>query len=65
MRLGQEPRGIVASGRATSAPYEDHHWDLHGATRTALNVDLDLDTLVDAESHPAAILDWETLQTVK
>jgi 5-methylcytosine-specific restriction protein A len=63
MRLGEEPRGIMASGTARSVPYESEHWDPHSESALALYVDLDLDLLIDPDSHPEAMLDWETLKT--
>lgn len=46
IRLGTEPRGIFASGRATSDVYEDDHWEV-GNSGKALFVNISLDTLID------------------
>jgi 5-methylcytosine-specific restriction protein A len=62
MRLGQEPRGIIGSGTAVSSPYEYEHWDAESTSDTALYVDLRFDTLIDTESQPEAMLDWQTLR---
>ncbi len=49
MKLGKEPRGIVASGWATTRVYEDLHWDETARRRgkTTLYVDVRFDTLLD------------------
>lgn len=46
LRLGIEPRGIFASGQATSGVYEDDHWE-SGNPNKALFVDISLDTLLN------------------
>jgi len=50
LRQGKEPRGIVASGRAVSDWYEGPGWRHPGAPCNY--VDLELDTLLDAEREP-------------
>jgi len=61
MKLGEEPRGIVASGWIASDIYEDKHWnqDKEAKGKTALYVDLDWDTLLDPDIgiFPRAWLD--------
>ena len=57
MRQGQgsgERRGIFASGRATSAVYQQEHWDEAEARRgkLALYVPIRLDVLLDPDSEP-------------
>lgn len=51
MKLGKEPRGIVAAGWVTSDFYEDSHWDKDKKAKgkTALYVEIDWDTLLDYE----------------
>lgn len=48
IRLGSEPRGIFASGWATSNVYEDQHWDTE-ADENALYVDINLDVLINPD----------------
>jgi 5-methylcytosine-specific restriction protein A len=50
IRLGKDPRGIVASGWADSTVYQRSHWDeaLADRGKTGLFVDVRLDTLLDA-----------------
>ncbi len=70
MKLGKEPRGIVASGwvvkpegykpvRKGSAVYEDSHWDPKRRGKMALYVDIDFDVALD----PAEVLPWRTLRS--
>jgi 5-methylcytosine-specific restriction enzyme A len=49
IRLGKEPRGIVASGWADSTPYYDTHWDddLAALGKSALYVDVRFDVLLN------------------
>ena len=53
IRLGKEPRGIVASGWADSEVYEGKHWDeeLAATGKTTRYIDVRLDTLLDAGSE--------------
>ena len=61
IRLGDEPRGIVASGWATTVVYEDRHWDMtvRAKGKIALYVDVHFDTILDPEKEifPLARLD--------
>lgn len=50
MRLGEDPKGIVGSGFATSDVYEDKHWE-PGRAGTALYMDLNFDALLDSEQE--------------
>lgn len=49
IKLGAEPRGIVASGWAISEVYEDQHWDrrTRAKGKTALYIDVRFDTILD------------------
>ncbi len=47
LRQGVEPRGIMASGYATSGAFEAEHFDEKRAGDTAIYVDVRLDTLLD------------------
>jgi 5-methylcytosine-specific restriction protein A len=61
IKLGAEPRGIVASGRAVSGVYEDKHWDKQARAKgkKALYIDVHFDTILDPEKwiFPRAWLD--------
>ena len=61
IKLGEEPRGIVASGWVTTRVYEDLHWDEMASKRgeTALYIDVHFDTILDPEIDilPRALLD--------
>lgn len=47
IRLGKEPRGIVASGWAVSKVYEDNHWNDN--SKTALYIDVHFDTILNSD----------------
>ncbi len=46
IRLGKDPRGIMASGRADSEVYKDRHWDeeLAAGGKTTFYIGVRLDT---------------------
>ncbi|MEW5913176.1 MAG: HNH endonuclease [Thermodesulfobacteriota bacterium] len=48
LRQGREPRGIMASGYAESAPYKEEHWD-ESHNDEALYVDVRFDSLLNPE----------------
>lgn len=51
MKLGAEPRGIVAAGWVASGVYEDRHWSRvkRAEGKTALYVNVRWDTILDSE----------------
>ncbi len=49
MQLGKEPRGIVASGVATSTVFEDLSWNEENPDRIDRYVNLNFDVLLDAD----------------
>lgn len=53
IKLGEEPRGIVASGWATSEFYEGRrrHWNKAAKSKTALYIDVHFDTILDPNKH--------------
>jgi 5-methylcytosine-specific restriction protein A len=53
IKLGDEPRGIVASGWATSKVYEDRHWDKSARAKgkIALYFDVHFDTILDPDKQ--------------
>jgi 5-methylcytosine-specific restriction protein A len=60
IKLGVEPRGIVASGWAVSEVYRDRHWDRQARKgKTALYIDVHFDTILDPDKEifPRAWLD--------
>jgi 5-methylcytosine-specific restriction protein A len=70
IRLGVEPRGIVASGRTTSEPYDDDHWDpekaARGATARYVTIVFDylsekpLITMKELQRNPFDTSHWST-----
>ena len=70
LRQGREPRGILASGFATSEPYLDEHWD-NNRSGDALYVKARFDSLLDPERDgvlplsrlqdgPLGAVNWKT-----
>jgi hypothetical protein len=47
LRQGEDPRGVIASGRVTGAIYQDDHWD--GSARDANYVDVEWDLVLSPE----------------
>ena len=46
VRLGKEPKGIMASGRAASDVYPDTHWNNSQTQKEALYVDINFDRIL-------------------
>jgi 5-methylcytosine-specific restriction protein A len=69
MKLGKEPRGIIASGWVASDVYEGSHWDKDRKAKgkTALYVDVDWDTLLgpDIEIFPRVWLESSTYSKMR
>jgi 5-methylcytosine-specific restriction protein A len=69
IRLGNEPKGIFASGTVLVGSYEDKHWDTARAAEGAIDrfVEVRLDTLLDPETDtilPRDLLDAEPFSTM-
>ncbi|MRJ75453.1 hypothetical protein GEV29_02795 [Aeromicrobium sp. SMF47] len=47
LRQGEDPRGVIASGRVAGAIYQDDHWD--GSSRTANYVDVEWDLVLSPQ----------------
>ena len=60
LRQGQEPRGLIASGRATSPVFEAPHWGGDDATRSpiARYVSVRFDVLLDPDREPIFRREW-------
>lgn len=57
IRLGEDPKGIMGSGRIVSTPYRDSHWDAtKGVGETALFVQIDFESLADEP-----LIGWDEL----
>jgi 5-methylcytosine-specific restriction protein A len=52
MKLGKDPRGIIASGWTISSSYSDEHWDeeLASQGKKAVYVEIDFDTILKPEN---------------
>jgi 5-methylcytosine-specific restriction enzyme A len=60
LRQGQEPRGLIASGRATSPVFEAPHWGGDDATRSpiARYVSVRFDVILDPDQEPIFRREW-------
>ncbi|MFQ6537857.1 MULTISPECIES: HNH endonuclease [Aphanothece] len=67
IRLGKDPRGIVGSGWAKTAPYEAAHWDLDRAAVGEVTnyVDMAFDSLFEAPRLPMSMLQSPPLNGYK
>lgn len=65
IRLGSDPRGIVASGYVTSSAYDDPHWDKQRAANgdTSIYVKIRFDAIAEQPVIPIAELDQAPLNT--
>jgi len=56
MKIGEEdPKGIVASGFASSTPYKDEHWN--DKNKTANYIKVEFDVLLNPYKEPILTLD--------
>ena len=55
VKLGTEPKGIIAAGFATTTPFPEKHWT--GENRQALYIDIDFEVLLNPEKEPILTLD--------
>src|SRR5262245_16087189 len=60
LRQGKEPRGFIASGKATSHVFEDLHWGGDDQTHSPLAryVNVRFDVLLDPDQEPIFRRDW-------
>lgn len=58
IKLGEFPKGIIASGYVSSIPFQAPHWDNSG--RTIYYVNIDIEILLNPNKEP--ILDLSTLE---
>jgi len=54
MRVGKEPRGVLASGNVVSEPYEAEHYDAEAAEtgKTSMKVDIEFSEIRDVFKDP-------------
>lgn len=61
VKVGSEPKGIIAAGFATSTPIVEKHWSEEN--RDALYIDVEFEVLLNSDQEP--ILRVEMLKTAK
>lgn len=55
LKVGTEPKGIIAAGFATSTPFYEKHWS--GENKNALYIDVDFEVLLNPERDPILSID--------
>lgn len=55
LKVGTVPKGIIASGFATTKPFYDKHWN--GENKDTLYIDVDFEVLLNAEKEPILTID--------
>jgi 5-methylcytosine-specific restriction protein A len=55
VKLGTEPKGIIAAGFASITPFRERHWT--GENKQALYIDIDFEVLLNPEKEPILTLD--------
>lgn len=55
LKLGTEPKGIIATGFATSTPFYERHWS--GKNKDTLYINVDFEVLLNPEKEPVLTLD--------
>ena len=55
IKVGTEPKGIIASGFATTTPYLERHWS--GDNRQAYYIDIEFEVLLNPEKEPILTID--------
>ncbi|MCY7349119.1 MAG: EVE domain-containing protein [Cytophagaceae bacterium] len=55
VKVGTEPKGIVAAGFVTTHPFPDKHWN--GENKEAFYIQADLEVLLNPEEEPILTLD--------
>lgn len=55
LKVGTEPKGIMAAGFATSTPFHERHWS--GENKDALYVEVDMEVLLNPDKEPILTVD--------
>ena len=55
LKVGTEPKGIIAAGFATSAPFYERHWS--GENKDTLYIDVDFEVLLNPDQEPILTVD--------
>lgn len=62
LKLGTEPKGLIAAGFATSTPFRERHWG--GENKEALYIDIDFEVLLNPEKEPILTVEMLRLRTI-
>ena len=55
LKVGTEPKGIIAAGFATSTPFYERHWS--GENKDTLYIDVDFEVLLNPDQEPILTVD--------
>lgn len=55
LKVGTEPKGLIAAGFATSTPFQEKHWS--GENKDALYIDVDFEVLLNSDKEPILTVD--------
>lgn len=55
LKVGTEPKGIIAAGFATSTPFYERHWS--GENKDTLYIDVDFEVLLNPDKEPILTVD--------
>ena len=55
LKVGTEPKGIIAAGFATSKPFYEKHWS--GENKDTLYIDVDFEVLLNPDQEPILTVD--------
>lgn len=55
LKVGTEPKGIIAAGFATTSPFTERHWS--GENKNALYIDVDFEVLLNPDKEPILTVD--------
>ncbi|MBX2983347.1 MAG: hypothetical protein KF843_11790, partial [Flavobacteriales bacterium] len=55
LKVGTEPKGIIAAGFSTSTPFYEKHWS--GENKDTLYIDVDFEVLLNPDQEPILTVD--------
>lgn len=55
LKVGTEPKGIIAAGFAATSPFTERHWS--GENKNALYIDVDFEVLLNPDKEPILTVD--------
>jgi len=62
VKLGTEPKGLIAAGFATSTPFREKHWSVEN--KEALYINIDFEVLLNPEKEPILTVEMLRMRSV-